>query len=154
MSACHNKDIARLCHLGRCQAVTTKTVGLINVRLSQQRHNNVNFALKNTYLTKRHLMTTLINIQKDDFVSFTGLMTWLWQCNDSMMNTPSNKVLPDTCLSYLSSLTSERLFLQEHKYLLDLPQLESINKSLKVWVDVAIFFIQTMILWFSCLPIN
>ena len=39
-------------------------------------------------------MTTVINIHKALFMVITGVMTWLWQCNDSLTHIPSNKVLP------------------------------------------------------------
>ena len=49
--------------------------------------NNVNFAFKMTSLT-------VINIHKDSFMLMTGVMSWLWRCHISLLDTPSNKVLP------------------------------------------------------------
>jgi len=40
-------------------------------------------------------MTTVINIHKDSFMFMTGVMSCLWQWHDSLMHTPSNKVLPN-----------------------------------------------------------
>jgi len=74
MSSCHDKDTDRLGCIGLCQDIL----------------NNVIFAFKMPLLSKRHLMTVVINMHKPYFQDmhchgYEGI---------SLMHTPSSKVLP------------------------------------------------------------